>query len=115
MKLVRALHDAPSILDRFYYGKESFMAFYRLAFLKHLKKNNIVYHGLAGHFMLKGVSHVLKVRIIADMEERVKLEMEREKISEKQAYRLLKNDDEERVKWSKYVHGIDTNDPSLYD
>ncbi|HKN18289.1 MAG TPA: cytidylate kinase-like family protein [Dissulfurispiraceae bacterium] len=115
MKLVRALHDAPSILDRFYYGKESFMAFYRLAFLKHLKKNNIVYHGLAGHFMLKGVSHVLKVRIIADMEERVKLEMEREKISEKQAYRLLKNDDEERVKWSQYVHGIDTNDPSLYD
>src|SRR5208283_1925625 len=66
-------------------------------------------------FLLKGIAHVLKVRIIADMEERVKLEMEREKISEKQAYRLLKNDDEERAKWSQYVHGIDTNDPSLYD
>jgi cytidylate kinase len=115
IKLVRALHDAPSILDRFSYGKEKFIAFYRLAFLKNLQKDNIVYHGLAGHFLLKGVSHVLKVRIIADMEERVKLEMEREKISETEARRLLKNDDEERRKWSQYVHGVDTNDPSLYD
>jgi len=115
VKLARALHDAPSILDRFSYGKEKFLAFYQYAFLKHLQKDNIVYHGLAGHFLLRGVAHVLKVRIIADMEERVKLEMEREKISERQAYRLLKNDDEERVKWSKYVHGIDTNDPLLYD
>ncbi len=115
VKLVRALHDAPSILERFSYGKEKFLAFYLSAFLKHLQKDNIVYHGLAGHFLLRGVAHVLKVRIITDMEERVKFEMEREKISERQAYRLLKNDDEERVKWSKYVHGIDTNDPSLYD
>ncbi len=114
-KLVRALHDAPSILDRFSYGKEKFLAYYEASFLKYLQKDNIVYHGLAGHFLLKGVSHVLKVRIIADMDERVKLEMQRENISEKQAYRLLKNDDEERVKWSKYVYGIDTNDPSLYD
>ncbi len=115
VQLVRALHDAPSILDRFSYGKEKFLAFYKLAFLKHLQKDNIVYHGLAGHLLLKGVSHVLKVRIIADMEERVKLEMQRENISEKEAYRLLKNDDEERIKWSQYVHGVDTNDPSLYD
>ncbi len=115
LKLERALHDAPSILDRFSYGKEKFLALYQTAFLKHLQKDNIVYHGLAGHFLLSGVSHVLKVRIIADMEERVKFEMEREKISEKQAYRLLKNDDEERVKWSKHLHGTDTNDPSIYD
>jgi len=115
IKLVRALHDAPSILDRFSYGKEKFLAFYQSSFLKHLQKDNIVYHGLAGQFLLKGVHHVLKVRIIADMADRVKFEMEREKISEKQACRLLKNDDEERSKWSKYVHGIDTNDPSLYD
>ncbi len=115
VKLVRALHDAPSVLDRFSYGKEKFIAFYQLGFLKHLHKNNVVYHGLAGHFLLKGVSHVLKIRIIADMEERAKFEMEREKISEKEAYRLLKNDDEERRKWSQYVHGVDTNDPSLYD
>lgn len=115
VKLVRALHDAPSLLDRFSYGKEKFVALYHLCFLEHLQKDNVVYHGLAGHFLLKGVSHVLKVRILSDMEDRIKLEMEREKISEKDAARILKNDDEERRKWSKHLYGIDTNDPGLYD
>lgn len=49
------------------------------------------------------------------MEDRVKLEMEREGISKEEASRILKNDDSERRKWSRYLYGIDTWDPSLYD
>lgn len=115
IKLVRAIHDAPSILDRFTYGKERFVAYFQAALLGHLQKDNAVYHGLAGHFFLKGVSHVLKVRIIADMEDRVREEMNREGISEKEAFQILKKDDEERKKWSRNLYGIDTDDPSLYD
>ncbi|HMK56582.1 MAG TPA: cytidylate kinase-like family protein [Dissulfurispiraceae bacterium] len=115
VKLIRALHDAPSALEKVTYGKEKFIAYYQVAFLEHLLRDNVVYHGLAGHFLLKDVPHVLKVRIIAGMSERIKWEMEREKISEKEAARLLRNDDEERRKWSQHVYGIDTNDSSLYD
>ena len=115
VKLIRALHDAPSILDKFSYGKEKFIAYYQLCFLEHMQKDNVVYHGLAGHFLLKGISHVLKVRILSDMADRVKLEIERENITEKEAFRILKNDDEERNRWSRHLYGIDTDDPSLYD
>jgi len=115
IKLIRAIHDAPSVLDRFTYGKEKYIAFIRAAVLRHFRKDNLVYHGLAGHFFVRGVSHVLKVRIIADLADRVKLEMEREKISEKEARRIIEKDDEERRKWAKSLHGIDTWDPSLYD
>ncbi|RLC29654.1 MAG: cytidylate kinase-like family protein [Deltaproteobacteria bacterium] len=115
VKLRRAIHDAPSVLERFAYGKEKYIAYIQSALLKNLKQDNVVYHGLAGHFFLKGVSHVLKVRIIADMEDRVKHEMEREGISREDALEMLKKDDEQRVKWSKYLYGIDTRDPSLYD
>jgi cytidylate kinase len=115
MKLVRAIHDAPSILDRFRYGKERYVAYIRAALARHVQKDNVVYHGLAGHFLLKGVSHVLKVRIIADLDNRVMLEMEREHISRKEALRILKKDDEQRRKWSQHLYGIDTRDPSLYD
>jgi cytidylate kinase len=115
IKLIRAIHDAPSILERFTYGKERFVAFFQAALLDHLKEDNTIYHGLAGHFFLKGVSHVLKVRIIADMDYRVKVEMEREGSSRKDAIRLLKKDDEERRNWSRHLYGIDTADPSLYD
>jgi len=116
IKLVGAIHDAPSILDRFFnYGKEKFLAYFHTAFLEHMKKDNIVYHGLAGHFILRGISHVLKVRIIADMEDRVKLEMQRKGVSEEEARNFLVHDDRERTKWSQALYGIDTNDASLYD
>jgi cytidylate kinase len=115
VKLVRAIHDAPSILDSFTYGKEKYIAYIEAAVLKHVLKDNVVYHGLAGHFFLKNISHVLKVRILADMEERVQREMAQEKISYKEALRLLTNDDEERRRWSKNLYGIDTWDPGLYD
>jgi cytidylate kinase len=115
VKLVRAIHDAPSILDRFTYGKERYIAYFQAALLKCLQGDNVVYHGLAGHFFLKGISHVLKVRIIADMEDRVKLEMEREGINSGEALKVLQKDDEERRKWSLKLYGIDTADPSLYD
>ena len=115
VKLIRAIHDAPSILERFGYGKEKYIAYIESAILKNLRQDNMVYHGLAGHFFLKGVSHVLKVRIIANMEDRIKNEMEREGISEKEALNVLIKDDEQREKWSKYLYGIDTRDPSLYD
>jgi cytidylate kinase len=115
IKLVRAIHDAPSILDRSFFGKEKYMAYIQAALLRYLKKDNVVYHGLAGHFFVKGISHALKVRIIADLEDRVKWEMEREGTSEEEALLLLKMDDKERRRWSKCLYGIDTADPSLYD
>lgn len=115
IKLVRAIHDAPSILDRFARGKDKYITFFQASLLKYLKEDNIVYHGLAGQFFVRGVSHVLKVRIISDIEDRVRCEMEREKISADEAMRLIKKDDEQRRKWSHHLYGIDTTDSSLYD
>jgi cytidylate kinase len=115
VKLIRALHDAPSILDRFARGRERYIAYIRSALLRNLQKDNVVYHGLAGHFFVDGVSHVLKVRIIADMDERISLEMKRNSISWEEAARILRNDDAERRKWSRQLYGIDTWDASLYD
>jgi cytidylate kinase len=115
IKLVRAIHDAPSILDRIGYKKERYIAFIRSAILRHFRKDNVVYYGLAGHFFVKDVPHVLKVRVIADLDERVKSEVEREGISRKEALRIIKQDDEERRKWSKHLYGIDSWDPGLYD
>jgi hypothetical protein len=99
IKLVRAIHDAPKILDRLGYKKEKYITFIRASFLHHLMRDNIVYHGLGGHFFLQGISHVLKVRIIADMEDR----------------KILKKDDEERRRWSQHLYKIDTWNPELYD
>jgi cytidylate kinase len=115
IKLIRAIHDAPSILERLTYAKGPYVAYIRAALLQQVQKDNVVYHGLAGHFLLKGIPHVLKVRIIADLEDRVQEEMRRENISAGEARQILQKDDQERHKWSKHVYGVDTWDPGLYD
>ncbi len=71
--------------------------------------------GLAGHLLLKGVPHVLKVRIIADLADRVRNEMNREGISEQEARSVILKDDQERRKWTQSLYGADPWDSSLYD
>jgi len=114
IKLVRAIHDAPSIFKGGQ-GKEKYIAYIRAALLKCFRQDNIVYHGLAGHFFVSGISHVLKVRILAEIEDRVKEEMQREGISREEALNIIKKDDEHRRRWSRDLYGIDTWDASLYD
>jgi len=115
IKLIRALHDAPSVLDRFTYGKERYLAYITATLFEHARKDNMVYHGLAGHCILKGIKHMLKVRILANIEDRVRLEMQREKLSYEEALRIIRKDDEERRQWSLKLCGEDTWDPNLYD
>jgi len=115
IKLIRAIHDAPSILDRFTYGKERYMAFFRSALLKHLKRDNIIYHGLAGHAFLQEIPHVFKVRIIADLDFRICEEMKRENISAQKARHIIVKDDTERHKWTLNLYGLDILNPEFYD
>jgi cytidylate kinase len=115
IRLVRALHDAPSVLERFTHGRERYVAYIRKALLKHVQKDNVVYHGLAGHYFLMDIPHVFKIRIIADLEARIREEIKRENITAEKALYVLKKDDEERRKWGLQLYGIDTWDPQLYD
>jgi len=115
-RLLRAIHDAPSVLERVIYGdKERYVAYVQAALLRHLKQDNVVYHGLAGQFFVHGVSHVLKVRIVADIEDRIQIVMERDDVPRDRAIAILKHDDAERHKWSNSLYGIDSQDPQLYD
>jgi len=115
INLVRAIHDSPSILERFRHGKERYVSYYQYALLKHVRKDNVVYHGLAGQYFLRHIPHVLKVRILARMEDRIKEVMRRDEVSARDAENILKKDDDERRRWGLKLYGIDTWDSSLYD
>ena len=58
VKLVHAISDAPSFFQRLSYGKERYITYIQAALLAHLKKDNVVYHGLAGHFFVQRLPHV---------------------------------------------------------
>ena len=115
IELSRAINDAPSILERFTYGKEKYIAYIKAALLQRVAQDNIVYHGLAAPVFLKGIPHVLKIHITADLEDEIKEEMARQNIPYDKARHMLVKDHEERRKWSLHLYGIDTWDSRIYD
>ncbi|HKJ65229.1 MAG TPA: cytidylate kinase-like family protein [Desulfopila sp.] len=114
-RLARALHDAPSLIDRITYEKQQSLVYVTAKLLRWLQRDNVVYHGLGGHFFASDVSHHLRVRILARMEDRVTAQMGRLHISRKKALSLLENEDRERRAWSRDLYGVDTFDMQLYD
>jgi cytidylate kinase len=115
IKLVRAIQDAPKILERLTHEKEKYVAYIRAALIRHVQRDNVVYHGLFGNFFLQGIPHVLKVRIVGDLEARVADEVEREGIPADKAREIILRDDEERRKWAHHLYGADTWDATFYD
>ncbi len=114
-KLFESLHDAPGLLDRITHVRQRFIDWFQAALLEHVTKDGVVYHGFAGQILLAGISHVLKVRVIADMEERVALLMTRQRISREDALRLIEKEDHERAEWYRTIYRTDMHDPRLYD
>jgi len=114
-EIAKILHDPPSMLDRLYYDRERYLRYFQSALLSHVSRDNIVYHGLAGHFFLEDIPHVLKVRIIASKGTRIQEEMKREECSLEEAKERLEKDDEDRRKWNMTIYGKDAWDSRLYD
>ncbi len=115
LKLFHAIHDAPSLLDQVFFREEKYIAYIQSTLLTSLKEDNVVYHGYAGHFFVRDIAHVLKIRIVANMEERVRVFMRRNDFAQEKAIKYIHKIDEQRRKWSQKLYGIETADPSLYD
>lgn len=115
IKLAQAIHKAPTLFEKFHLGKEKFIAYIQHTLLNHLQKDNVVYLGLAGHFLLEGLPNVLRVRVIASVEDRIKEVMKQADTSEKQALAAIKKVDKERWKWSQNLYGKDPWAPELFD
>jgi cytidylate kinase len=115
LRLTRAYECSPSFLDKYTFGRDKYIKYIKAAILNELAKDNMIYHGFAGHFFVSGISHVLKVKINADMTERITYMMKRENLSKEDAAKLVKKVDERRTKWSMELYGIDTWDSRLYD
>jgi hypothetical protein len=55
-----------------------YLTFVQAAMCEYAEYGHLVYHGHAGHELLPGISHVLKVRLVAPLEFRIRAVMERD-------------------------------------
>ncbi|MCL4402265.1 MAG: cytidylate kinase-like family protein [Acidobacteria bacterium] len=110
-----ALDKPPTLLERFQHKKYLYLVLIQAALAEEVRTGRAVYHGNAGHLLLKGGAHVLRVRIIAPMEFRLKMAQERLKLSRAEALDYIARMDQDRRKWTQYLYGVDWGDPGNYD
>ena len=114
-KLLEAIRKSPSLFQKLTFEREQYLAYIQAMLCEYAKDDNLIYHGNAGHFLLPGVSHVLRVRLLAEMPFRIKAAMAQFNFSEKEAINYIKEVDKQRVKWTKFLYGKDWRSPELYD
>jgi len=110
-----ALARAPSFRDRVSRDRDKYLAYIRAVLCQHARAGRLIYHGNAGHHLLAGIRHVIRVRVIADIRYRIDAAMRQLNLSSRQAETHILKVDEERRKWTRFLYGVEWEDASNYD
>ncbi len=114
-KLEQVLLGPPVFSEDFKHNIKCYLNFVREALCEWAQKDNIIYLGHAGHLLLQGISHVLRIRLIAPLNYRIRTLVEREGMTEEQAAAYIEQVDAQRRSWTLLLYGVDWLSPSLYD
>ncbi|NCO38231.1 MAG: histidine kinase [Armatimonadetes bacterium CG_4_10_14_3_um_filter_66_18] len=114
-ELREALVKPPGFLDRFKPTRQRYLAFVRAALCQRAQQDNLVYHGNAGQLLLRGIPHLLCVRLIAPISFRVEKVMQRQEVDRETALKYIESVDRDREAWCRFLYRVDPLDPSLYD
>ena len=112
---IKLIKEIPNNLNQTSCWNDRYVSYIRSLLLRHIKKDNIVYHGFCGHVFLKDVDHVLKVQITADIVDRVNLVMERDGVSRNEALLFINTMDAARNKWCQNLYNTNISNAGQYD
>ncbi len=106
----------PGLWGRLTHARERYVLAVKTSLAEWCTRGDLIYHGLSGHQLLKGIPGVLKVRLIAPMEMRVQALLETQhQLTASQAEAFIKDVDQDRARWVKVMYGVDVTDPSMHD
>jgi cytidylate kinase len=106
----------PGIWARITQQREKYILAVQTALAEWCTRGDLIYHGLAGQFLLQDLSGVLRIRLMAPTEKRIEaLSDSLHRMSPEQAEDFIENVDRERARWVRVMYGVDVNDASLYD
>jgi len=114
-KLEVAMVKRPAVQERLARLKERYLAVATSVLCERAREGDLVYYGRAGHYLLPGVSHVLRVHVIPDPVQRLETAAQRIKLPEEKARKFLAEVDEDIRAWVRFVHGVNLDDPTRYD
>lgn len=111
----------PTLFERFDTETRQHITVLQTTLLEFAELDNAVLMRGGGQWLLRGVPHALRVRIIAPFEHRVKqwikrtAEMTGETPNQRAAADFVRRDDTEKSGRMKYLYEVDVADPTLYE
>jgi cytidylate kinase len=114
-RLRRGLEQGPTLWDRFRVDRRLYLAVAKATLCHLVRDDRVVYHGHAGHLLLREIGHVLRVRTIVPMAHRIPYAIAEHGLDEETAESYILKKDEERRSWTRFLYGIEWGDPVLYD
>lgn len=114
-KLDAAMEKPPPLWERLIGKRTPYLTYVRAALCDQALEGRLVYHGYVGHMVLPGVSHVLRVRAIADLDYRIQAAMRHQGLAHKDAVAYIERVDKERRQWARSAFDVEWDDPAHYD
>lgn len=114
-KLETAMMKPGLFTERLAIEREYYIAFTTAYLCEQARKGPLVYHGRTGHLLLPGLSHVLRVRVVADMEYRIQAAMQQLGVDRDKARQYVEEVDEDRRRWVHNLYGVSWEDALQYD
>jgi two-component system, OmpR family, response regulator CpxR len=114
-KLVKAFSAKTTVFNKLTREKERSIAYIKLAVAETLAADNILMNGFSSLLAPSGISHILRICLIAEMKYRVSMASS-SGIPENEALKLIRKSDEERIAWTKNI--MEKDDPwdvSMFD
>ena len=115
-KLIEAMDEPPKLWQQDRDKRDAHFNLIRATFLRlcHTKRE-LVYHGFSGQELIRGVSHVLRVLVIADEECRIEAAIKELNVDRDDAVEVIRKSDIKMSKWSRQMYNLEWDNPSLYD
>jgi cytidylate kinase len=114
-KIRKAVYDARGLFGMSLATRKRCIAHVQAALSTRLLKDNVVFHGPFGHLLIKGVTHVLNVRVLTSKEQRIALKVKQEGCSSKTAEKAISREDKQRLSIAQEVFGVDDDDAGLFN
>lgn len=120
-KLSHLDETKPSLFERFDAETRRYITVLQTVLYEFAADDNVVLMGRGGQWLLRGIPHVLRVRVMAPFELRVKrmakkmAEQMGETVNLRTITEMVRRDHAEKAGRSRYLYEVDVTDPALYD
>jgi len=120
-KLSHLDESKPSLFERFDAETRRYITVIQTALYDFAEQDNVVLMGRGGQWLLRGIPHVLRVRVMAPFDVRVKRLTKKlagpmgEQTNPRTVTELVRRDDAEKAGRMRYLYEVSVTDPSLYD